>query len=73
MTTPEEIEELRQDMLLEDWNDEQYEMKMVADDDFFGEDLIAYYDNHTVIETIEYIEHYNRDVDDWFDFMLENY
>jgi hypothetical protein len=48
-------------------------MKMVADDDFFGEDLIAYYDNHTVIETIEYIEHYNRDVDDWFDFMLENY
>ena len=73
MTTLEEIEELRQDMLLEDWNDEQYEMKMVADDDFFGEDLVAYYDNHTVIETIEYIEHYNRDVDDWFDFMLENY
>lgn len=73
MTTSEEIEELRQDMLLEDWNDEQYEMKMVADDDFFGEDLVAYYDNHTVIETIEYIEHYNRDVDDWFDFMLENY
>ena len=73
MTTSEEMEELRQDMLLEDWNDEQYEMKMVADDDFFGEDLVAYYDNHTVIETIEYIEHYNRDVDDWFDFMLENY
>jgi len=73
MTTSEEMEELRQDMLLEDWNDEQYEMKMVADDDFFGEDLVAYYDNHTVIETIEYIEHYNRDVDDWFDFMLKNY
>jgi len=69
--SPEEIEEMRQDMILEDWRDEQYEILMRRDDEFFGTDLETYYDEHTVMDTIEYIEHYDRDVDYWFDFLIE--
>ncbi len=66
------MEEFRQDIILSDWQDAQYEILMRSDDDFFGDDLANYYERHTVAETIEYIESYDRDVDDWFDFLIEN-
>ncbi len=71
MIDAEMMEELRQDMLMEVWQEEQEEQKMRADDDFFGDKLDGYYDEHTVADTIEFIEHYDRDVDYWFDILLE--
>ena len=69
--TQEDLDELRRDIMEEHYRDTQHEVLMRRDEDFFGSEIEIYYNEHTVMETIEYIEHYDRDVDYWFDFLME--
>jgi len=65
-----EMEELRQDMMLENWCDEQCEIKMRNDDDFFYDYLDDRYGD-LVQDFHDVCKLYDRDFNDWFLNMLE--
>ena len=69
-----EMEELRQDMLLEDWRDEQEEIKMRNDDDFFYDAITDKFEDDVrqlEIDVDNFCMEYDRSSDDWFQLLLE--
>ncbi len=74
MIDREMMEEMRQDMLQDRWEDEQHEIKMRNDDDYFYDELVDKYvaeldDIRFKIEN--YCEDYGRDADGWFQLLTE--
>jgi len=70
----EEMEELRQDMLREAWEDERYEVEMRSNDDYFYDaitDMFSDEISELMVRIEEYCEHYDRSADDWFDILLQ--
>ena len=71
-----EMEELRQDMLLENWCDEQCEIKMRNDDDFFYDAIVDKFESsirELEIEIDNYCTMYDREdqTDRWFRLFME--
>ena len=75
MSYNEEImEEMRQDMLQEAWQEEQYEIKMRNDDDYFYdaiEDNFGETISELRIEIENFCNQYDRNANEWFDILLE--
>ena len=71
-----EMEELRQDMLRECWEDEQCEVNMRHNDDYFYDALICKFESsirELEIEINNYCAMYDREdsTDSWFQLLLE--
>ncbi len=76
MITAEEMEELRQDMLMEIWHDEQEEYKMRADDDFFQEAVANMFEDsirEIEMDLYNYCTQYDRgdQANGWFETLIE--
>jgi len=70
----EEMEELRQDMLREAWEDERYEVEMRSNDDYFYDaitDMFSAEINELMVNIEEYCENYGRSADDWIAILLQ--
>jgi len=70
------MEEFRQDMLEEDYRDEQIEIAMRNDDDFFYDAIMDKFEDtfrELEIDVDNYCIHYGREhsTDEWFQLLLE--
>jgi len=70
MISRQEMEDMRQDMLQQDYEDECIEIKLRNDDDYFYDYLSDRYGD-MVQQFHDDCELYDRDFNDWFHNMLE--
>ena len=67
-------EEMRQDMLIDAYNDEMEEIKIRNDDDFFYDAITDKFGGEIsslVIDIEKYCGQYDRDVKDWIAILME--
>jgi len=76
MIDAELLEELRQDMIQESWEDEQHEYKMRRDDDYFGDELANMFEDtirQVEVDLENYCSQYDRgdQANGWFETLVE--